>query len=175
LIAAQRAGKRGARKRDREEDQYVVKSVMVAGCLLAAALGLEPVAAQVLYKSTLPDGRVVYGDKPEPGAARVDESKPDTSKRGIGGTASREAEALKELEQARQKREGGEDKLRAAEQALKDAEAARAAGKDPLPGERAGAAGGASRLAESYFERQRKLEEAVDKARRELEQARSGK
>jgi hypothetical protein len=30
-------------------------------------------------------------------------------------------------------------------------------------------------LNESYFERQRKLEEAVEKARRELDEARSGK
>jgi hypothetical protein len=58
---------------------------------------------------------------------------------------------------------------------LKNAEAARAAGKEPLPGERVGTAGGASRLSEAYFDRQRKLEADVEKARRELDKARSGK
>jgi len=131
-----------------------------------------PAAAQTLYKSIMPDGRVIYGDKPAPGAAKVEETKPDISKGGIGGSTQREAEALKELENARLKREGGDGVVRAAEQALRNAEAARAAGKEPLPGERAGTAGGSSRLTEDYYDRQRKLNDAVDKARRELEQAR---
>jgi hypothetical protein len=140
--------------------------------LIVIALLPLSAAAQTFYKSTMPDGRVIYGDKPAPGAAKVEETKPDISKGGIGGSTQREAEALKELEQARLKREGGDGLVRAAEQALRNAEAARAAGKEPLPGERVGTAGGASRLTEDYYDRQRKLNEAVDKARRELEQAR---
>jgi hypothetical protein len=145
------------------------------GCFLLAALLLPPVAAQVLYKSTMPDGRIVYGDKPDPDAVKVEETRPDISKRGIGGTTQREQDTLKELERARLQREGGGELVRSAEQALKNAEAARAAGKDPLPGERVGTAGGASRLSEAYFDRQRKLEEDVEKARRELAKARSGR
>lgn len=152
----------------------MAKSVMVAGGMLLAALALQS-AAQTLYKSTLPDGRVVYGDKPDPSAVKIDETKPDISKRGIGGTTAREAEALKELEKARARREGSGEGVRAAEQALKNAEAARAAGKEPLPGERTGTAGGASRLNEPYYDRQRKLDQDVDKARRSLEQERSGR
>ena len=136
---------------------------------------LQPAAAQTLYKSTMPDGRVVYGDKPAPGAAKVEETRPDTSKKGIVGSTAREQELQKEMEKARLQREGGQDKMRGAEQKLRDAEAARATGKEPLEGERSGTAGGASRLNESYFERQRKLEEAVEKARREVDGARSGK
>ena len=145
------------------------------GCCLLTALLLQPALAQTLYKSTLPDGRIVYGDKPAPDAVKVEETRPDVSKGGIGGTTQREQEALKELETARVKREGGQETVRAAEQALKNAEAARAAGTEPLASERIGTAGGASRLNETYYDRQRKLEEAVDKARRELEQARSGR
>jgi hypothetical protein len=144
------------------------------GCCLAAALLLQPAVAQTLYKSTMPDGRVVYGDKPAPGAAKVEETRPDISK-GIGGTTPREAEALKELEKERDKREDAEDKVRAAEQALRDAEAARAAGKEPLASERIGTAGGASRITDDYYARQKMLDDAVEKARRELDQARSGK
>jgi len=145
------------------------------GCCLAAALLLQPAVAQTLYKSTMPDGRVVYGDKPAPGAAKVEETRPDVSKGVIGGTTTREQEALKELEKARLQREGEQDKVRAAEQALRDAEAARAAGKEPLASERIGTAGGASRITDDYYARQKMLDDAVEKARRELDQARSGK
>jgi hypothetical protein len=149
--------------------------LILTACFAIAALLVQPAVAQVLYKSTMPDGRTVYSDKPEPDAVKVEETRPDISKRGIGGTTSREQDALKELETARLKREGGGEVVRAAERALKDAEAARAAGKEPLPGERTGTAGGASRLNEAYYDRQRKLDEAVDKARRELDAARSGR
>jgi hypothetical protein len=148
-----------------------MKSRVVAGGVLAAALAMSA-AAQVLYKSTLPDGRVVYGDKPDPAAVKVEEQRPDVSKRGIGGTTARETEALKRIERARTEREGGGEEVRAAEEALRQAEAARASGKEPLPGERSGTAGGASRLNESYYERQRKLDEAVESARRALERLR---
>jgi Domain of unknown function (DUF4124) len=157
-----------------EEDQSMLKSVMVASCLLAAAFALQT-TAQTLYKSVLPDGRVVYGDKPDPDAVKVDETKPDVSKRGIGGSTPREAAALQEMEKARANREVSEERVRAAEQALKKAETDRLAGRDPLSDERIGTAGGTSRLTDSYFERQKKLEDDVQKARRELEQIRTGR
>src|SRR5689334_9790700 len=141
--------------------------------LLALALMLQPVAAQTVYKSTLPDGRVIYGDKPDPAAAKVEQSVPDTSNRGIGGTTPREAEALRDMGSARAARESSDERVRAAQKALQEAEAARAAGKEPLPGERIGTAGGGSRLNEAYDARQRSLDDAVERARRDLEQARS--
>jgi uncharacterized protein DUF4124 len=149
------------------------KSIVLVVGMLAAALTLQA-GAQVFYKSTLPDGRVVYGDKPDPDAVKVEETRPDISKRGIGGSTPREAEVLRNMEKARGGREVSEERVRAAEQVLKKAETDRLAGKDPLPGERIGTAGGASRLTDSYFERQKKLEDDVQKARRELEQIRSG-
>ena len=147
---------------------------LVSGGMILALLA-QPAVAQVLYKSTMPDGRIVYGDKPAPDAVKVEETRPDISKRGIGGSTPREQEALKALEQSRAQREAGQEKVQSAEQALRNAEAARAAGKEPLPGERIGTAGGASRLGDSYYDRQRKLDEAVENARRELEAARAGK
>ena len=153
----------------------MARNVVILASFVAAALLLQPAVAQTLYKSTMPDGRVVYGDKPAPDAAKVEETRPDIKKGGIGGTTPREQDALQEMEKARQQREGGQEKVTAAEQALRNAEAARAAGKEPMASERIGTAGGASRLSETYFDRQRKLEEAVEKARRELDQARSGK
>jgi len=148
-------------------------SVVAAAC--CCGLFLQPGAAQTLYKSTMPDGRVVYGDKPPPGAAKVEEIRPDTSKTGSGAAAAREQESLKAMEKARLQRDDSTDKVRAAEQKLRDAEAALAGGKEPLEGERIGTAGGGSRLSETYFERQRKLQASVEDARRELDGARSGR
>ena len=152
-----------------------MKPLLRPTCVLIAAVLLQPAAAQVFYKSTMPDGSIVYGDKPAPDAVKVEETRPDISKRGIGGTTSREKKVLKELEMSRAQREAGQDKAQAAEEALRNAEAARASGKEPLENERIGTAGGSSRLNESYYDRQRKLEEAVDKARSELEAARAGR
>jgi len=153
----------------------VARNVAVIGGILAAVFLLQPAAAQVLYKSTLRDGRIVYGDKPAPDAVKVEETRPDIKKGGIGGITTREKEALKELEKTRQQREGAQDKVRSAEEALRNAEAARAAGKEPLASERLGTAGGASRITDAYYERQKKLDADVEQARRELDQARSGK
>jgi len=151
----------------------MARGVVISASFIAAALLLQPAAAQTVYKSTMPDGRVLYGDKPTPGAAKVEEGQPDTSKGGLGGATAREQEALKDMEKARLEREAEQGKVQAAEQKLKNAEAALAAGKEPQASERIGTAGGASRLNETYFERQRQLDEAVDTARRELDEARS--
>lgn len=153
----------------------MVRSIVVTGSIFAAALLLQPAVAQTLYKSTLPDGRIVYGDKPAPDAVKVEETRPDTKKGGIGGITAREKETLKELEKTRLQREDGQDKVRSAEEALKNAEAALAAGKEPLASERLGTAGGGSRITDAYYERQKKLDADVEQARRELDQARSGK
>lgn len=45
-------------------------------------------------------------------------------------------------------------------------------GREPLPGERVGLAGGGSRLRPEYFERQQKLERELEAARVRLEDAR---
>ena len=144
------------------------------GWLILVVLLVLPAAAQTLYKSTMPDGRIVYGDKPAPGAAKVEESKIDTSSKGLGGSTPRETEALQNLEKSRGKREATGARLQAAEEALRQAEAARAAGTEPLPGERVGTAGGASRLNDAYYARQKKLDEAVQNAQRNLDQLRPG-
>jgi len=153
----------------------MMRRIVVTGGIAAVALLLQPAVAQTLYKSTMPDGSIVYGDKPAPDAVKVDETRPDIKKGGIGGTTPREQEALKELEKGRLQREGGQDKVTAAEQALRNAEAARAAGKEPLASERIGTAGGASRITDAYYERQKRLDADVERARRELDEARPGR
>ena len=156
------------------DHSVTVQASLVAS--LAAALLAASAAAQTMYKSTLPDGRVVYGDKPDPKAVKVEPITPDTSKGGIGGvTTPGESQALRQMQGAREAREGAEARIQKAQKALADAEAARAAGVEPLPGERIGTSGGASRLTESYDARQRQLEQAVEKAQRDLDAARSAR
>jgi hypothetical protein len=63
----------------------------------------------------------------------------------------------------------------AADEALRDAEAKREQGVEPLPGERLAIVGGngaqASRLSPEYFERQKSLEDQVERARARLDEA----
>jgi hypothetical protein len=159
--------------------------------LLLAALA-HPAAAETLWKSTMPDGRVIYGDRPAPGAVKSEEQKVDTSTTGVAPPTARESKVLKQMEADRKKREAAGSRLQSAEKALSDAEAVRERGREPLEGERLGTVGGGtnrkggpggggvvagdnSRLSDAYWERQKTLEKNVEDARRYLEQVRSGK
>jgi hypothetical protein len=130
--------------------------------------------AQTVFKSTMPDGSVVYGTKPAPGAKKVEEIKPKTTDTGVTTVKPGEQKALQENQAKREETEGRQAMIRDAEKALRDAEAAQAAGAEPLPGERIGTAGGASRLTEAYDERQKSLAAAVAAARKQLDAVRGG-
>jgi hypothetical protein len=144
------------------------RSSLLAALLLVAT----SVGAQTLYKSTMPDGKVVYGEKPEPGAKQVDTVTAPPPKTGT--TVLTPAEQ-KDVDRRIQIRSATADaqrrELEDAHQQLKKAEAAREAGKEPLPGERLGTATGASRLTDDYWQRQKSLEAAVEAARKRVEQA----
>ena len=145
----------------------------VAVLLFGASAAL---AQQPVYKSTMPDGSIVYGEKPTPGAAKVETIETPPAKTGISTALTPEekarAEALaKQRAQAAAVDAAREDRLAQARKAVADAEAAIAKGKEPLPGERIGLAGGGSRLTEAYFARQKNLEEALAKARKNLAEA----
>jgi hypothetical protein len=147
---------------------------LVKGCsplLVALLFAAAGAGAQTLYKSTMPDGKVVYGEKPEPGAKQVDTV---TAPPKTGTTIVTPAEK-KGVDQRIEKRAATADaqrrELEDAYQQLKKAEAAREAGKEPLPGERLGTATGASRLTDDYWIRQKSLEAAVEAARKRVELA----
>jgi hypothetical protein len=63
------------------------------------------------------------------------------------------------------------DDMLAAHTALQNAQSARELGVEPQPGERLGTAGGGSRLSEEYWERQKRLEDDVERARKRLDEA----
>ena len=145
----------------------------LAFAVLAAASGAQ---AQVVYKSTMPDGKVIYTEKPVPGATRVDTIEPPPAKTGMSSLTPEEKARADEFAKKRAAAAApkGND-LDDARRQLKQAEAAREAGKEPLPGERIGTAGGASRLTDAYQQRQKTLDDAVETARKKLDQLQSGR
>ncbi len=150
------------------------RTPLIAWLFAIAWLVSCPVSAQTLYKSTMPDGKVIYGDKPAPGAVKVEAPNVAPASKGIAPPTPQETQAVKRLESDRARRDSADSLVRAAEKALSDAQAALAAGKEPREGERIGTAKGGSRLSEAYFDRQKALEVAVENARRNLESARGG-
>jgi hypothetical protein len=128
------------------------------------------VAAQTLYKSTMPDGKVIYSEKPAPGAKRVDTVEPPPAKTGVTAATPQERERAAQATAKANAAAQPSPTLDDARKALQKAEAARESGKEPLAGERLGTAGGASRLTEAYFERQKSLESAVEAARKKVQE-----
>ena len=145
------------------------KRVLPLSWALVAALCALPAAAQLNYKSIMPDGKVIYGDKPAPGAVKVEQLKGAPSK-GVSVVTPKEAATAREMEGARGRQVGGE-RVRAAEAALKRAEAAMAAGKEPQEGDRIGTASGGQRFSDAYWERQKRLQAEYEQARASYDRA----
>lgn len=135
-------------------------------CLLAV-----PAAAQTMYKSTMPDGKVLYSAQPEPGAKKVEKMVPNTQNSGIQLSTPDQKRDLDHRESQRQeevsRRQAEIDQLK---DALTKAEAARDAAKEPQEGDFIGTARG-MRLTEEYLERQKTLQANVQDARKRLEEA----
>lgn len=143
--------------------QWLVASLAV----MAIAL---PASAQPVYKSTMPDGRVIYGAEPAPGASKVETLTPPPARTGVTTLTPAEKTASDAAGRQRGKAHDLDSEIAEARAELKAAEAARDGGQEPLPGERLGTAGGASRLTDAYFARQKRLEDDVAKARRRLDE-----
>jgi hypothetical protein len=141
-------------------------SVLLAFAVLATA-----VHAQV-FRSIMPDGKIVYGSKPEPGAkeskqvdlpppniAMPPAAAPARKPAATGDTSPAKEPAAPDVNAARQK-------LEAAQKALED-------GRELREGDRTGVASkGMSQLNEEYYKRVNKLEEAVATAQKEYDTAR---
>ena len=146
----------------------------------AASLVLLTMAAsqaQEIKKYITPDGKTIYSDTPIPGAREAGSVAPpppiDPEDREEAEAAARDAaKRADELASQREDESAGQTSIEEAEQQLEDARNALAAGKEPLPGERLGTAGGGNRLTDAYFQRQRANEQAVINAEKALEAAR---
>jgi hypothetical protein len=161
---------RSNRHRLYEENNMMSRfCVLFTACLLLAA---GPVGAQQVYKSTMPDGKVIYGPEPEPGAKKVDKVTTKTQDAGVRISTPEQKRNLEQREAQQQAQSTRrEAELSDLKRALQEAEAAREAGREPHDGDFIGNAGGGMRLTDAYLERQKTLEAAVQDARKRLEAA----
>lgn len=153
----------------------------LAALALATAFALPLAHSQTVYKSTMPDGHIVYGQKPVKGAAKVQKLEPAAPLIAVDPEA---AEALRQREKAqvseidkrlaarRSARDTADAEVTRAQETLGAAEKALAAGREPLPGERIATADGGSRLSQEHFDRVKALEDDVKAAKERLDRAR---
>ncbi len=132
--------------------------------LIALALAAPTAQAQAVYRSVMPNGGIIYGDKPAPGAKESKQVNLTPSNIATPGPVSTPAPAAKQ-----QVLDSSNDKVDAARQALDQARTALEAGREPKPDERIGTKGGSSRLTDAYLERVKVLEDAVAAAQRQLD------
>ena len=154
-----------------------MRIILTICLILSSALVLTPdaIARTIIYKSVMPDGRVVYSEQPQPGARTVEKSVVNVNDTGVKPISR---EAVEGASQRALKRSQALDEasrsVQTAEVELRATESEREAGREPLPGERLGIVGSGTRLTEEYFQRQQMLEERVDNARKRLENAQQG-
>jgi len=119
------------------------------------------------YHSIMPDGRSVIGDQPAPGAKQV-RKVPLTRGNASAPLSTPPPPHAAPPEQAS---ENPETAIRQAQEQLEAAKTALESGREPLPGERSGTAGGASRLNDAYAARIKLLENEVTTAQKRLDDA----
>jgi len=157
-----------------------MKTTFLGMAALAALVAL-PASAQQVKKYVTPEGRVIYSDQPVPGAREAGEVAPPRpvspeEREAARRTAERDASALQRFEKKGADAGGPQQaQMQDLEANLERARKQLADGKDPLPGERTGTAGGGSRLNDQYWARQKANEAAVAKAQKALDDARAGK
>ncbi len=121
--------------------------------------------AQAIYRSVMPDGKIVFGDKPAPGAK---ESKPvalrppnvSTPGPTSGGAPSARQQNL----------DGAVADTNAAQQNLDRARAALESGREPTAGERVSTKSG-TRTTDAYEQRIKALEQDVANAQKQYDEA----
>jgi hypothetical protein len=134
--------------------------------LLALALAAPAAHAQAVFRSVMPDGKVVYGDKPAPGAKEAKQV--NLPPPNIATPTPPGSPAAAPQQQAA---DAADARVKAAQQELQAAKAALEAGSEPREGERIGIAGGGTRLTDAYTQRIKSLEAAVAAAQKKLDDA----
>lgn len=148
--------------------------LVLSGALVAAP---DASARATIYKSVMPDGRVIYGEQPQTGARTVEKSVVNVNDTGVQPISREAVEgANRRASKRSQVLDEVSREVQAAEVDLRAAENEREAGREPLPGERLGIVepGIGTRLTEEYFQRQQMLEERMENARKRLEKAQQG-
>ncbi len=141
------------------------KTLLILFALIACTVHAQP----FYYQSVMPDGRVIIGDKPAPGAKSVKQVPLRAG--NISAPLSSPAPQGAAPGAGEQRGPDADANVRNAQQELDSAKAALEAGREPLPGERTGTAGGGSRLLDAHFQRVKALEDAVTSAQQRLDDA----
>ncbi|TFW02985.1 hypothetical protein E4K72_13275 [Oxalobacteraceae bacterium OM1] len=143
-------------------------------------------SANKAYRQVMPDGSIVYSDKPVKGA-KIDETievepplhgtqvEVDTRKKPAAKPQSRPVPvqrvgAIPPPDRKRTSDEAQSEVVRA-EMQLEDARKRQQAGVEPVAGERTGNANGTSRLNDTYWKRQQDLAQDVEEAHDALRKA----
>jgi hypothetical protein len=147
---------------------------LLAGLLLALTAG--GAAAQTVYKSTMKDGKIVYGEKPAPNAVKVEQMGVSSRPMSTGDTPNAaptesQQRMLQEGQNRQQNQQQAQAELQTAQQELQAAQQAVQNGVEPLEGERIGTAGGGTRFTDSYHLRQRQLADNLQRAQARYEAA----
>ena len=142
-----------------------MRRLLIAITLLALASGA---GAQGIYRYTEKDGRVVYTDDPNAGGGTARPVENTTSV--VPAPPPAASGTVRQIERQADQRVADLDRavedIAAATAALRDAEARRLAGIEPIEGERQG-----RRQRPEYWERQQALQRDVDAAQRRLDEA----
>ena len=85
----------------------------VCAAALAALTWTALSWAQTVYKSTMPDGRIIYGTEPVHGAKRVETLKPAEST-GVNPVGPTDAQKLQQNERQRESKEARREELQQA-------------------------------------------------------------
>ena len=135
--------------------------------ILLLALAAPAVQAQdFYYQSVMPNGRVVIGDRPEPGAKNVNK----IPLRAGNTSAPLSPPAEPGADSREQALNDAVADVQSAQQALDAAKAALESGREPREGEVTGTVTG-TRLNEAYAQRIQSLEDAVASAQKQLDEA----
>jgi len=146
--------------------------LIVVGMTLAVAL---PAMAQKIYKQQLPDGSVVYADHRIKGAKLLyqvtmpDPLAPPAARADASGQSADTAALDKRLRERTRALDRTQREIVDAERAVEDAKRQLEVGKELLPGEIQTSATGGTRVLPEYYDRIKKLEDDVAKARTRLD------
>lgn len=157
---------------------HMKRAFLTGFATVAAVLAASQAMAQI-YKSTRPDGSIVYSDKPPPDAVKTDTV--DESRVIVEGATSKAVRGRLPGQGGgpNPERAKAQSEVKSAEEALAKAKKAQQDGSAPTEGERTGnvtkkGVAQRSRLNDSYEDRQKSLQDAVTAAQKKLDDAKAG-
>ncbi len=145
----------------------MLRASLVIGALL---LVLTAQADDFYYRSTMPDGKTVIGDKPAPGAKEVQKIplRPGNVIPSAQPPAGAGGQPMGDRQRAL---DTADADVQAARQELEAAQVALKAGQEPQAGDRTGTVSGVQRFNDAYLQRVKSLQDAVAAAQKKLDDA----